>query len=265
MANWNTKSEEDPKSNNPEKADDIHKEITEDKDYSEVKWEDLAPQVQYAIKAEKAKQCFMNLLCQRYTKDQIEQSMADWNYEFPPTLEPDYMQQTVDDLWRRYDGLYPPPESKMNSVLFKSEVINWGEFAWNKLLNYLEDWGSMYSGLSKAMEKHMSAVDDGERLRDFLGGYFLIANHEAPGYIIDAMFESINEIVNLPPNINKDRYDSEGYTLYQAITIDGFAKALCEDPLLLIEIFEAQDTKFIRDICSTLTILIGLMEVKDDG
>lgn len=232
--------------------------------HKEMKWEDLPPPVQYAIKAEQAKRCFTNLLCQRYNKDQIEQLMTDWNYELQPALEADYIQQTVNELWRRYNGLYPPPESKMNSVLFKSKVVDWSEFAWNKLLDFLIDWGPMYSGLSKAMKKHISIVDDGERLREFLGGYFLIANHEAPGYIINAMFESLNEIVTLPLNIDKDQYDSECYTLYQAITIDGFAKALYEDPLLFIDVFEVQDTKFVRDTCSTLTILQGLMEVDDN-
>ena len=248
-------------SNKPERPDSTGDEPERVK---EMKWEDLPPQVQYIIKAERARRCVINLLCQRYTKEQTDQMMTDWNHEILPFLEPDYIQQTLNDLWRRYDGLYPPPESKMNSVLFKSEVTNWGEFAWNKLLGYLKDWGSMYSGLSKAMGKHMSDVDDGERLRNFLGGYFLITNLDASDYIIDATFESFNEIASPPLTIAKDPYDPEGYTLRQAIIIDEFAKALCEDPLLLIDIFKAQDTKFIRDICSALTILQGLMEAVND-
>lgn len=247
--------------NKPDSPDDIFKEITKGMGYSEMEWEELSPQVQYAIKAEKARQCAIDLLCQRHTKEQTEQLMRDWNCETQPALEPDHIQQIMDNLWGRYDDLYPPPESKMNSVLFKSEVTNWGEFAWNKLLGYLKDWGSMYSGLSKAMEKHISDVDDRERLRDFLGGYFLIRNLYASDYIIDATFESLNEIASPPLTIDKDPYEPDGYTLRQAIIIDEFAKALCEDPLLLIDIFKAQDTKFIRDICSALTILQGLMEV----
>ena len=241
-----------------------HTILNEPEGVIETKWEDLPPQVQYAIKTEKAKRCFIDSLCQRYTKDETDQLMRDWNHETLPLLESDHIQQTVDDLWRRYDSLYPPPKSKMNSVLFKSEVIDWGEFTWNKLLNYLEDWESMRSGLSKTMKKHVSAVDYRARLRDFLGGYFLIANHEAPGYVINAMFEGINEIVTLPLTIDKNQYDSEGHTLFQAIAIDGFAKSLYEDPLLFIDIFKVQDVEFIRDICRLLSLFIGLVEVEND-
>lgn len=40
--------------NKPEWPDDTFENIMKGKGYSEVKWEDLAPQVQYVIKAEKA-------------------------------------------------------------------------------------------------------------------------------------------------------------------------------------------------------------------
>ena len=244
-----------------EMQDDVNEKLTNG---TETEWEDLPPQVQYAIKAAKARQRIIDLLCQRYTKDQTCQLMRDWNHEFQPLLEFDDIQQMVDNLWLRYDGLYPPPESKMNSVLFKSEVADWGEYAWNKLLDYFEDWEFMQGKLVEAMQKHTSCVEDGQRLRDFLGGYFLMAKHEAPSYVINAIFESLNEIASPPPSINKDKYDSGAYTMLQAITIDVFVQSLYKNPLIFIDVFDVQDTGFIRNICAILTLFIGLMDENND-
>ena len=262
----------------PEWEDEILKEIMKGKaneelentgeespEITESEWDSInaPPVLRHLAKSIHADKYCIHLLCQWHIKDQIEQLMLDWNYENKPYLDIIRIKQIVNIYWQRYKGLYPPPESYILSILFKSKVSDWADIAWDKFLEFLGDETPLKVKFIKEMEKHISSVDDGKRLRDFLSGYFLIANHEAPGYIINDLFKSMNDIADSPPTIDKEKYDSEGYALYQAIIIDGFAQSLCEDPLKFIDIFKVQDTEFIRDIRSLLTILIGLMEVEN--
>jgi len=218
------------------------------------------PVVQNLVKGIYADRYIVELICQWHTKDEIEKLVVNWDYETQPSMGISDIMQKVDSHWQRYGGLYP--EINRESTLFQSRIVDWSTVAWEKLLNYLEDWKPYKGELIEGMKEHILAVDDGERLRDFLGGYFLIANHEAPDYVIHTMFEIFKETVAKPPVIDKELYDSEGYTLHQAIIIDKFVyDGLRKDPLLFIDLFSVQDTEFIRTICQILEDLVGLLEL----